>query len=414
MRKILFYIQRVSYSSLANKVAEENPDIQIDLVGPKIENGCKRLKYLGEDVYGYDPLSRMQDLSKNNYDFIFAADIFWQLQKPLHEWKKNLKTPLLCPEYEVGHLEYSKISTKKILRILNIPNPDFEIIEEDIFGRPIAPSQKFLQENQFILKLDKTSVNSGYQTLYANKEDYRMKIYENIDHCSKFFVEKKLQGKEFSAHFICNGNNLMYVGSSRDYKKIYENDQGFNTGSTGCYSSVNFVTDEIEKTVTDYARKILGYLNENGISYNGFMYLGCLISNGTVNVLEINTRVGNPEFSSILETYESKNLLNNLLAAQQGEKFDPIKINKSISAVAVLIFNKNYSALRKNKVNYPKILNDKFKSFSYNHFNTHGNYMSGYINRAESRQKAAQEIFDFLEKFDLEDFTYRKDIGYLE
>jgi phosphoribosylamine-glycine ligase len=163
-----------------------------------------------------------------------------------------------------------------------------------------------------------------------------------------------------------------------------------------------------------YMDRILDYLNNQGIEYKGIMYLGLLIdSENVVNVLEINTRPGNPEFAVILNTIDSKNLLENLYKAYAGENLSPIEFNNK-AVVGLNLIHKNYSNFPQLRPKIPELIpNEKFINCYYNGMIYGNNYFMNIINVGTDAETVSNEIYSWLKEKDFGDYRYRSDIGRL-
>jgi phosphoribosylamine--glycine ligase len=411
MRQVLIAAIRISASFLAKKIAEDNPNIAVHLLGPRIKGALpKNFSWIGEEITDLDLVKKIIKIH-SSYDFIYANEVTLQGISEFQTWKKTCSVPVFCSEKEISHLEYSKLSAKKMLTKLNIPNVDYEEIILDDWGRVIDFKNDHFKKNKFVLKMNQSYVSTGFQTLFSDYDTYKNQISIFNGYTGNFFVEKFIIGKEFSAHFLCNGSDFVYLGSARDYKKQYENDEGPNTGSTGCYSPVEYVDSFIESQIFEYVDKILKYTKEHGIEYRGIMYLGCLIdSNNIVNILEINTRFGNPEFCAISNTISS-NLLDILCAATTGDKLSPISFNDN-SAVCIHLLHKKYSPFPQTFSKPAQLVEDKqFTVALYNPMLARYNYFACVNKVSDTVENAATAIVNYLDQYDLGDYTFRRDIG---
>lgn len=413
MKKILVAAMRPSGSSIAKKIAEDNPEVVVHLLGPQLKTLLpKNFSWIGEEIRPTELCDRILRIY-DSYDFIYANEIELQTNTEFQNWKKTSSIPVFCSSKEISFLEFSKLATKAILRKLHIPNAEYEEIKTDNWGRIIDFVDQYYKKNKFVLKMDRSLVSTGSQSMISSYDQYikQMSMFEGKS--ASFFAEKFICGKEFSAHFLCNGTGLIYLGSARDYKKQYENDEGPNTGSTGCYSPVEYVSKLIEKQIVDYANKILAHVCEEGLEYRGIMYLGCLIDqHGQVNVLEINTRCGNPEFCAILPSIES-NLLLLFYSAALGQELSDIIFNNR-KTVTLNIIHQDYGhfphTFRDSK--QPNIIADrKFTMVMYHSIRIGYNYFASVTRVSDSIETSAKEIMSYLDNCDLGNYRYRKDIG---
>jgi phosphoribosylamine---glycine ligase len=114
-------------------------------------------------------------------------------------------------------------------------------------------------------------------------------------------VEDFLDGEEASVLALVDGKNIVLLPTAQDHKRIFNNDDGPNTGGMGAYSPAPVVADsmldEIRKTVF---MPMLAELGRRGIEYRGVLYAGLMISKSGLKVLEFNCRFGDPETQAIM------------------------------------------------------------------------------------------------------------------
>lgn len=114
-------------------------------------------------------------------------------------------------------------------------------------------------------------------------------------------IEERLQGVEASYIAMCDGNVAVPLASSQDHKRIYDNDQGPNTGGMGAYSPAPHVDGEISDVIQrEIVERTLAGMKREGCPLTGFLYVGVMISDGVPRVLEYNARMGDPECQPIV------------------------------------------------------------------------------------------------------------------
>lgn len=114
-------------------------------------------------------------------------------------------------------------------------------------------------------------------------------------------VEERLYGAEASYIAMCDGSVAVPLASSQDHKRIYDNDQGPNTGGMGAYSPAPHVDDKLSDTIQrEIIGRTLAGMKREGCPLNGFLYVGVMISDGIPYVLEYNARMGDPECQPIV------------------------------------------------------------------------------------------------------------------
>ena len=143
---------------------------------------------------------------------------------------------------------------------------------------------------------------------------------------AKVVVEECLTGEEVSFIGISDGENFAAMESSQDHKRVFDNDQGPNTGGMGAYSPAPVTDKKMFKQVTEKIMlPTIRAMKEEGREYRGALYAGLMMTKTGPKVLEYNCRFGDPETQPLLFRLES-DLLPFLAAAAQGKlkgmKFD--------------------------------------------------------------------------------------------
>jgi phosphoribosylamine--glycine ligase len=132
-------------------------------------------------------------------------------------------------------------------------------------------------------------------------------------------VEEHLEGEELSVLALCDGESALAMAPAQDYKRIYDGDEGPNTGGMGAYSPVAGVDDnlvaEIARTVH---QPVVDELRHRGTPFHGILYAGLMLTADGPRVLEFNTRFGDPEAQAVLPRLRS-DVLDLLLRASEPE-----------------------------------------------------------------------------------------------
>jgi phosphoribosylamine--glycine ligase len=168
--------------------------------------------------------------------------------------------------------------------------------------------------------------------------------------------------------------------------------------------------NDINPVVHTYAEKIYNHLKLNGQEWTGFMYLGVMEDkNGVPYVLEINTRLGNPELQVILPLIKN-NLKDIFYSAATNKTIEPIQF-KNKSAVAVRIINKSYHLASTNSTD-PDLPEEA--GLYINYPVSRHTFNASIVAVDDTVVGASDKIYKYLEGKDMHDFTYRTDIGYLK
>jgi phosphoribosylamine--glycine ligase len=130
-------------------------------------------------------------------------------------------------------------------------------------------------------------------------------------------LEEFLEGEELSLLAICDGENVVPLAPAQDYKRIFDGDQGPNTGGMGSYSPVpGFGPTEVEEIVDRVHRPVVATMAARGVPFRGVLYAGLMIGSDGPKVLEFNARFGDPETQAVLPRLRS-DLAELFLAARE-------------------------------------------------------------------------------------------------
>jgi phosphoribosylamine--glycine ligase len=114
-------------------------------------------------------------------------------------------------------------------------------------------------------------------------------------------VEEFLEGEEASILALVDGERAVLLPASQDHKRVYDADQGPNTGGMGAYTPAPVVTPDLLPVITDTViLPVVRELKRRGIVYKGVLYAGLMIGPRGINVLEFNARFGDPETEAVL------------------------------------------------------------------------------------------------------------------
>ncbi len=212
------------------------------------------------------------------------------------------------PTQFAAQLEGSKAFAKHFLKRHNIPTAFYDVFTE------VDAAKAFVDKNgaPIVIKADGLAAGKGV-IVAMTKEEAFAAIDDMLagnkfgDAGSRVVIEEFLAGEE--ASFICmiDGDNILPMATSQDHKRIFEGDQGPNTGGMGAYSPAPVVTaDVFEKTINEVMRPTVEGMKKDGHVYTGFLYAGLMIDEqGQPKVIEFNCRFGDPETQPIMMRLKS-------------------------------------------------------------------------------------------------------------
>lgn len=234
---------------------------------------------------------------------------------------RNLGFWVVGPGREAAKLETSKIFSKEFMVKAGVPTADFTVYDNlDSFQRDLI---SFTYPT--VLKLDGLAAGKG--VTIAKSKEQAIAFADNVWVRQSFgplpqrvLVEEFIAGVELSYLGFCDGNTFLPLSSSTDFKRVFDSDEGPNTGGMGAVSPSPHLTLELEaKITTTIVAPILNTLLQEKIDFRGILYIGIMIDkNKTPFVLEFNTRFGDPETQSLLMRLDT-DLLPSLMATAKGE-----------------------------------------------------------------------------------------------
>ena len=162
-----------------------------------------------------------------------------------------------------------------------------------------------------VLKADGLAAGKGVIICKTEKDleeavDIMIKKQKFGSAALKISVEECLYGEEVSIFAVCDGKDYKILNSAQDHKRIYDGDEGPNTGGMGAYSPAPIFNKELQsKTEDRIIKPILHAMNKEDNPFKGFLYVGLMIVDNDPFVIEYNVRLGDPEAQVVLPLLES-------------------------------------------------------------------------------------------------------------
>ncbi len=250
---------------------------------------------------------------------------------------------IVGPSKAAAQLESSKVFSKEFMRKHRIPTAEYKVFTSYLHAEDYVR----MKGAPIVIKADGLAAGKGVivaltvdEAIAALKLIMRDRAFGSAgDHV---IVEECLQGEEASYMVFTDGKTIVPMVSSQDHKRVFDKDQGPNTGGMGAYSPAPVVNEALESLVMDKVmRPVINGLKADGIKYKGFLYAGLMIRDGNPSVLEFNCRLGDPETQPILSRLDTD--LMDVSMAIADERLADIEITwKSDAAVCVVVASKGY------------------------------------------------------------------------
>jgi phosphoribosylamine--glycine ligase len=218
------------------------------------------------------------------------------------------------PRRSAARLEGSKAFSKEVMAAAGVPTASWSEV------RTVADGLGAIDRYPAVVKFDGLAAGKG--VVIAQDEAQARAALE------EFLVERKhgegpvvveefLEGEELSLLALCDGERAIPMAPAQDYKRIYDGDQGPNTGGMGSYSPVVGI-DDVEAIVAAVHQPIVDELRARGTPFHGVLYAGLMLTATGPSVLEFNVRFGDPETQAVLPRLRGDLLDLMLRAARLG------------------------------------------------------------------------------------------------
>ncbi len=332
---------------------------------------------------------------------------------------------VIGPQKEGARLEGSKDFSKAFMQKYGIPTAGYKTFTVD----QLQAGLEYVQNHTLPIVLKADGLAAGKGVIICNDEN---EVNETVRDLTEnkifgeaglnFVVEQFLTGNEVSLFAICDGEDYVLLPPAQDYKRVFEEDKGKNTGGMGSYSPANkFCNAEVLSKIEEQIIKpVLSAMKNEGREYKGCLFCGLMITeNKEPYVIEFNCRFGDPETQSVLTLIES-DFLELLIASAEGNiKNYDLKIKNAYAGCVVLAslgYPDEYQTgkLIEGLADVPDniLVFHAGTSEREGKIYTHGGRVLSVVSLSEkSFNSAFDNIYSAIEKIDFENKYFRRDIG---
>ena len=251
--------------------------------------------------------------------------------------------PIFGATKKAAQIESSKVFAKELMQKYGIP------CARSASFADFTQAKEYIQQQPLPLVVKADGLAAGKGVTVANSIPQALAALANIMETKAFgaagdkvVIEECLSGKEMSAFAFTDGNGVIPMVAACDYKRVYDGDQGPNTGGMGSYSPPHFMSPSLAKTVTETIMEpAVKAMGREKRPYKGVLYGGLMITNDGPKVLEFNARFGDPESQVTLPLLKT-DLVDIILAVINGN-LDQINVECSQDAcVGVVMASAGY------------------------------------------------------------------------
>ncbi|WP_297889681.1 phosphoribosylamine--glycine ligase [Sulfurihydrogenibium sp.] len=321
-------------------------------------------------------------------------------------------------------LEASKVFAKNFMKKYSIPTAKFESFDKE------EEAIEFIKSVGVPIVIKADGLAAGKGVVVAKTEEEAIQSVKDMFRgkfgpaSKRIVIEEYLEGEEASYICFVKDDKLVPMPTSQDHKRVFDNDEGPNTGGMGAYSPTSLITPQMEIEIQEKIMypTLKGMINE-GRPMSGFLYAGLMIGPKGINVLEFNVRMGDPETQPLMRRLKS-DLVEHILEILEGniEKVKPQWIEDY--AIGVVMASRGYPD-KYEKGHEIKGIEEAEKDTDIVVFHagteekdgkiiTNGGRVLTVTATGKDINQAREKVYNAIEKIHFEGALYRKDIGFRE
>lgn len=319
-------------------------------------------------------------------------------------------------------LESSKDFSKKFMEKYNIPTAKYKTYTD------LNEAMEGLKDFSYPLVIKADGLCAGKGVTICNNKDEAVDTLKDIlekkvfgQEGDKVVIEEFLDGIEASLLCFVTRDKIIPMESAKDYKKIFDNDLGPNTGGVGCFSPSPLFTEELKVRIErDILEKVKYGLNKEGMDFRGILFIGLMIVDGEPKVLEFNVRFGDPE-TEVLMPRLDVDIVDLFIKTIDGSLTEGDLKWKEESSLTVIITSKGYPGQYEKgleitgieKLDKDIILFHNGTKYEGNKLLTNGGRVLSLTALGSNLEEARNKVYSNIDKINFKDMYYRKDIGKL-
>ena len=324
------------------------------------------------------------------------------------------------PKAAAAEIEASKAFSKEFMARNNIPTADYKTFTD------FNAACDYVKNGKFPIVIKASGLALGKGVVIADDFSAAQDALKDMMQNNKFgsagstvVVEEFLTGYEASVLAFCDGTNLVPMVSAEDNKRVFDGEQGPNTGGMGCVSpSLKYTGAVAKKALEQIFIPTVNGLKKENREFKGVIYFGLIIDfDGNPKVIEYNARFGDPETQVVLPRLKT-DLLDIFDACIDGA-LDKLKIEwSSDTAICVCLASGGYPGdikkgypIEIGKLDSDVVVYHAGTSLDNNKLVTAGGRVLGVTAIAKDLNSARDKAYKNIKNISFTDMHFRKDIG---
>jgi phosphoribosylamine--glycine ligase len=260
---------------------------------------------------------------------------------------RSRRLRIFGPSRAAAQLECSKVFAKAFMARHGIPTARYRVCDTAASAHAIVASGEL--GFPLVVKADGLAAGKGV-VVAADRESaasaVRAAMEERLfgDAGLRVVLEECLVGPEVSFFAICDGTRATALMSAQDHKRVFDGDQGPNTGGMGAFAPSLLIDRAMQlRIMKEIVDPVVAGLRRDGAEYCGFLYAGLMLTCSGPKVIEFNVRFGDPEAQVVIPMI-AEDLAPRLAAAADGALDERPLAFRPEPHVGVVLASQNYPA----------------------------------------------------------------------
>ncbi|HJF19421.1 MAG TPA: phosphoribosylamine--glycine ligase [Enterococcus columbae] len=372
---------------------------------------------------------QLVDIAENDHEaliqFVKSQQIDWTFVGPeipllngiVNDFQAaDLK--IFGPNQAAAMIEGSKDFAKQLMIDYQIPTAKYQTFSD------FEAAKAYVLANgaPIVIKADGLAAGKGVVVAMDEEEAIRALEAMLVNHkfgksSAKVVIEEFLEGEEFSLLSFVKGKQVYPMVIAQDHKRIFDGDKGPNTGGMGAYSPVPQIPAEmVADAIDQIVQKAADGMVDRQTPFTGILYAGLIATAEGPKVIEFNARFGDPETQVVLPRLKSslaqiiEDLLNDRTPLIEWHDF---------ATLGVVVTAPGYPDEYQKDIPLPVLANTDIQQVYYagvkeqqNQLYSNGGRVFLVSAQGKNLEEAQKNVYDYLNKQQLNEFYYRKDIGF--
>lgn len=318
---------------------------------------------------------------------------------------------IFAPTRAAARIETDKQFAKDLMHKYEIPTAAYRVFNDRVSAAAYVKEQGV----PIVIKENGLKAGKGVTVALTLEQAEQALEIAFAQKGNKVVIEEFLDGFEFSLMCFVNDSLILPMELAQDHKRVYDNDEGPNTGGMGAFSPVLTITpDIIKESMRTIMIPTIEALKKEGVPFLGFLYGGLILTSDGVKTIEFNARFGDPEAQVILPRMES-DLIAAIRSVMEGNSYD-LKWSPQ-SSLGVVLASTGYpeSSTSGAEIMIPSNMDSLVFHMGTAKENgvlqTAGGRVLCVVNFGDTLQEAYDRTYRDVGKIRSEELFHRKDIG---